>query len=380
MDINLSASLRPTVVEVDLKGLADNYKSISLFTNTKIMPILKANAYGHGLVEVARTLEACGADCLGVAFLEEAVSLREAGIRSPILALGGVSGRQIETFLNYEIQITASSADKLELIDVLAGQLKKIAHVHLKIDTGIERIGAHYYSADKLLEKAIACKNVKVEGVFSHFAMSETNLEFTKLQLERFLEAVSFFEKRSLPTPTRHIANSGGILGLKESHLDLVRPGLLLYGYCSSDYSQQKMEVRPCFSLKSEVVYFKVVRQGSGVSYNHTWTAKEQTRVVTVPIGYGDGYPRSLSNKSSVIIRGKKLPTIGTICMDQLMVDLGQSGTAYNGDEVVLIGNQEGEKICLLELANLANLDPRELLVMLNTRIPRTFSVGELGL
>ncbi len=197
-----------------------------------MMPILKANAYGHGLVQVARLMEKLGADYLGIAVLEEGILLREQGICAPILVLGGILGNQVPYFIQHSLTITASSVDKLWHVDEVAEQLGTVAKVHLKIDTGMERIGVHYYSAESLLETALQCKHIEVEGIFSHFANSDAvDLSYARLQLERFQEVLSFYEKHDLPPPRlRHMANSGGILQLPEAYFDIVRPGLLLYG------------------------------------------------------------------------------------------------------------------------------------------------------
>lgn len=368
-------SLRPTVAEIDLNALEENFCDIRRrVAFSRIMPILKANAYGHGLIPCAKLLEEAGSDYFGVAFLEEAVALREAGIRTPILALGGISGRQIDGFLEHDIDITASSTMKLEAVEQRAGELGKKARIHLKIDTGMERIGVHHYTADTLLEESLKCKNCEIVGLFSHFAAAEDeDLAFARLQLERFLECASFFEKHSLPMPIRHIANSGAIAALPESHLDMVRPGLILWGISPVRHLKELVPQSRVMSLVSEVAYFKVVREGVGLSYDLTWTAPCQTRVVTIPIGYGDGYPRALSNTGNVLIRGKRYPIVGKVCMDQLMVDIGPEGEAYNGDPVTLIGRQGEEEIRVEEIAEQANTDPRDILLSSALRVPRRF-------
>ena len=366
--------LRPTVLDIDLDVLEQNYRALAaMLGQTKIMPVLKANAYGHGMVACARVLEAAGASCLGVAFLEEAVQLRQAGIGLPILALTGISGRQIEGFLKNDIDITASSVMKLEAVEEKAKTLGKRARVHLKIDTGLERIGTHHYTAEKLLEKSLQCPHCEVVGIASHFATAESeDLSFAKLQLERFLECASFFEKRSQPMPLRHIANSAALLMLPQSRLDMVRPGLILYGISPAEHMSDKVPTQRVLELRSEVVFFKVVPEGAGVSYDLSWKAPRQTRIVTVPVGYGDGFSRRLSNRGSVLIRHKRYPIAGKVCMDQFMVDIGD-GEAYNGDEVCLIGSQGGESISVEELSRIIDTDPRDVLSSLNMRVPRRF-------
>ena len=222
---------RLSYIDVDLKNIAENFFFIKeKVKNKKVMAIVKANAYGHGLLYTSLFLQAVGVDFFGTAFLEEAIALRNNGITKPILMLGGFVPSQIENFIEHDIDITASSVDKLDAINEVAGLLGKKARVHLKIDTGMERIGPHYYSAEKLLNKSLETKNCEVVGIFSHFAKSETDSELTKLQLERFLEVLTFYDKHSLPYPIRHIANSGAILNFEDSYLDMVRPGAILYG------------------------------------------------------------------------------------------------------------------------------------------------------
>ena len=367
-------TLRPSVVDISLSALSENLKTIrGLVGKTKVMAIVKANAYGHGLVVCGRHLEEHGADFLGAAFVEEGIQLRQAGVTMPILVLGGIVGTQIRYFLDYDLDLTASSVGKLEAIEDIAAAMGKKARVHLKIDTGLERIGVHYYTAETLFNKLLECKHIEAVGVFSHFACAKESPDFTKVQLERFLEAISFFERHSLPTPMRHIAASSAILRQPETHLDMVRPGVSLYGVYPAGEFKRYAELKPVMSLRSQVVYFKVVKQGAGVSYGHTWVADRDTRVVTIPLGYGDGYSRRLSNQGTVLIRGKRYPVIGTICMDQVMVNIGQD-EAYNGDEVVLIGSQGAETITVNELAEQLETNPHEIMVDFNLRLPRRYT------
>ena len=366
---------RPTVMEVDLRVLGANYEKIKRHVApAEVMPTIKANAYGHGLVECARYLQELGAKQLGVAFVEEGIELRKAGITVPILVMGAIFGQQIRQFIEYNLDITASSVEKIEAVDLAAQSLGKRARVHLKFDTGMERVGVHYYSAEKLFEKSLECLNCDVVGVYSHLVMSEDpDNDITRTQLERFEEAISFYEKRSLPTPRKHIANSGGVLHWPETHMDMVRPGVSLFGVYPSRVKAGILDLEPVMKLSSRVVYFKVVKQGAGVSYCHTWHAPEQTRVVTVPIGYGDGFSKGLSNKGSVLIGGIRHSIVGAVCMDQTMVNIGPDGTAYNGDEVVLIGKQGDESISVEDIAETLNTCPHEILVSTNLRVPRHF-------
>jgi alanine racemase len=364
--------LRPTHLEVDLAVLADNYRVIAAHVApAQVMPILKANAYGHGLVAVAKKLEQAGAPYVGVAYLEEGLRLRHEGVRMPVLVLGGIIGSQIPRFIEHDLTLTASSVDKLAAIEACAAAAGKRARVHLKIDTGMERIGVHWYSAEPLLEAGARAKHAWIEGIFTHFANAdEPDLAQARLQLERFHEVLSFYERRSLPVPMRHAANSGAVLQLRESHLDLVRPGILFYGASPSLSLEVSLPVQQALRWLTRVVFFKVVRPQSPVSYGSTWAPREQTRVITLPVGYGDGYLRSMSGRADVIVRGARRPVVGRICMDQVMVDIGWS-SAWNGDEVVLLGASGDQRIRIEELAQWAGTIPHEVLTNINTRVPR---------
>jgi alanine racemase len=367
--------VRPTLVEVDLTRLADNFKAIRQHvTPARVMPILKANAYGHGLLRVAQLMESLGADYLGVAVLEEGILLRENGIKSPILVLGGILGNQVPGFLKHDLTITASSIDKLYQVNEIAAQMGIKAKVHLKIDTGMERIGVHYYSAQQFLEAALKCRSIFVEGIYSHFANADhADLSDARQQLERFQEVLAFFDDHSLPPPPlRHMANSPAILQLPEAHFDIVRPGILLYGVYPSFEIPHNVVVRPALSWKSRVVYFKVILPGHPVGYGSTWQTDHMVRAVTVPVGYGDGYFRSMSSKAQVVLRGKKYPVVGRISMDQIVINI-EWDSAYNDDEVILIGEAEGQSITCEDLAGWAGTIPYEILTNINTRVPRIY-------
>jgi alanine racemase len=366
--------VRPTRVEVNLKQLSENFHLIKKYVApAKVMSVLKANAYGNGLVRVAQLMEELKADYLGVAVLEEGILLRQSGITLPILVMGGMLGNQIPIFLKYDLTITASSIDKLNQIDEAAAAMKVKAKVHLKIDTGMERIGVHFYNAEKFLEASIKCKNIIVEGIYSHFASSDSSdLSFAKLQFERFMEVLNFYSKNSIEFPIRHISNSGGILQMPEANLDLVRPGILLYGVYPSNEVKSTITVKPTLSWKSHVVYFKAIKPGHPVSYNSTYTPDHLIRAVTVPVGYGDGYFRSMSHKAEVVIRGKRYPVIGSITMDQIIVNI-ENDSVFNGDEVILIGSDVNNSIKCEELANWAGTIPYEILTNINTRVPRIY-------
>jgi len=373
--ITTNGVVRPTLVEINLTRLAGNLELIrqKVFP-AKIMAILKANAYGHGLIEVARHMVACGVDYLGVAVLEEGILLREQGIIAPILVLGGILGNQVPLFLKHDLALTASSVEKLEQVEANAAHLNLPARVHLKIDTGMERIGVHYYSADSLLEASLRCPHVTVEGIYSHFATADsTDLSYACLQLDRFQEVLDFYPRHDLPTPLlRHMANSPAILQLPDSYFDMVRPGIIMYGVYPSREIPHTLPVSPALAWKSKVVYFKVVKPGHPVGNGSTWQSDHLVRVITVPVGYGDGYFRSMSNKAKVIVRGKRYPVVGCIAMGQITVNI-EWDSAYNGDDVLLIGESGETAITAEELAEWAGTIPYEILTNINTRVPRVY-------
>lgn len=373
--ISTADVVRPTRVDVSLLRLRNNFAAIKKKVGqVKIMPVLKANAYGHGLVEVARLMQDLEADYLGVAVLEEGILLRKMGITMPILVLGGILGNQIPHFIQYNLTITASSVDKLLQINEEAKAQNKKATVHLTFDTGMERIGVHYYNAEPIIKAAGSCDCVDVEGVYSHFANSdESDLSHARLQLERFRGILDTFTRLGIPQPPlRHIANSGAVLQLPESYFTMVRPGILLYGVYPSPHVKRTVSVAPALTWKSRVVYFKNITPGHPVGYGSTWESDHTVHAVTVPVGYGDGYFRTMSHKAQVIIGASRYPVIGTISMDQIVVNL-ESDSAYNGDEVVLIGESEGERISCEDLAQWAGTIPYEILTNINTRVPRQY-------
>lgn len=300
--------------------------------------------------------------------------LRQAGVQVPILVLGGIIGNQVPTFLKHNLTLTASSVEKLHQINEAARQMGVRARVHLKIDTGMERIGVHYYSAETLLAAARQCTHCDVEGIYSHFANADAaRLHSAEVQLARFNQVLAFYENQGLsPPPLRHMANSGGILQLPASHFDMVRAGILLYGVYPSESAARTVAVRPCLAWKSRVIYFKVVQPEHPVSYGSTWQADHMVRVVTIPVGYGDGYFRRMSGQAQVIIRNRRYPVVGSICMDQMMVNI-EWDSAYNNDEVILLGRSGELAITCEELAEWAGTIPYEVLTNINTRVPRVY-------
>jgi alanine racemase len=364
---------RPTRAEIRLGALRRNFRRARELAGpgVKVMAVVKANAYGHGLVRVATELLAEGADYIGVAFLEEGETLRAAGVKAPILVLGAVATAQIPRFLAAGLDIALPSLEKAKAVSQAAVAAGVKARVHLKIDTGMERIGVHWYSARPFVDEVLRLPGLDIVGLFSHFATSDEELGFAREQLARFREVLGYLESIGARPPLVHMANSAALVNLPESRFDMVRPGILLYGYEPTSLARVGFE--PVMRLMSKVVYFKVTEEGAGVSYGSTWRAPRRTRIATVPIGYGDGYSRALSNKGEAIIRGRRYPVVGRVCMDQLMVDLGPEGEAYNGDEVLLFGTKNGDSVDAEELCRRLDTIPYELTCMVNGRVPRIY-------
>ncbi len=339
------------------------------------MGIVKANAYGHGIIEIAEALMQFGCDYLGVGFLEEGIEIRKHGITAPTLVLGGVLGSQVSEFLDYDLDITVSSLVIAERVN-LEAQRKggKKARVHLKIDTGMERIGVRSEHAVSFVEQVCRMKYLDVVGIYSHLATSdEKDKSFTFHQLERFDTVLAKLHVMHIDIPLKHIANSGAIIDFPESYYTMVRPGIMLYGYYPSQETSESIPLQPVLSLSSEVVYLKEVPAHTSISYGRKYYTSTTTRIATVPIGYGDGYSRRLTNKTEVLIRGMRFPVVGTICMDQLMVDVGMNTHVAVGDEVVLIGKQESERISLWDISAKFGTIPYEVLTGLLPRIPRVY-------
>ena len=374
--------MRPTYLEVDLNQLKRNVEAIRAHVApAKIMPMLKANAYGHGMEGVSKFIEPY-IDYFGVALVEEGIYLRSLGIKAPILVAGGIMIEQLPLFLEHDLTLSASSPDLLAAADQLAESTRQRMKVHLKFDTGMERVGVHEYEAEPFLQQSLSCSHLDIEGIYCHLANSELvesggeipsfnsiKPVLPSLQLERFQEILRFYEKRSLPTPMRHVCNSGGILNLPDGHMDMVRPGVLFYGVYPGRDLERTLDVKPIATWKSRVSYSKIVPPGRPVSYGSLWQAEgSPTRIVTIPCGYADGYFRRMTNQARVIINGKSYPQVGRICMDQFMVDVGDDEINV-GDEAILLGDD----ISVEELADWAGTSEYEILTNFSARVPRVY-------
>ena len=371
---------RPTHVEIDLDQLTANYRAVEeAVAPAGMLPVVKAGAYGHGLVEVARQFEGLGPTGLAVALLEEGAILREAGVTCPILVIGGLDIPQIPDLLHYRLTMTVSSVDAVGAIEEAAAGLGMVARAHVKVDTGMGRMGVLPGGAAELFDALLQSPYLEVEAVYSHFATAdEPDPAQTLDQIATFRRVVSYFGDRDLPMPALHLANSGAVLQHPDSYFDMVRPGLMLYGVYPAEETTKTIKIRPALTWRSTVVLSKSLPAGNPVSYGATWAPDRDTHILIVPMGYGDGFPRLLSNRGEVLIRGRRHPVVGRVCMDQFMVDAGPETDVRVGDEVVIIGAQGEETITANEVAVWARTIPYEILTGITTRVPRRYP-GDLS-
>jgi alanine racemase len=334
-------------------------------------------------------------DAIGVAFLDEGIHLRELGITKPILVAGGALPEHIPYYLEHDLTLTVSSLAVLEAaeatsrsrVEAMPQAAGKRLKVHLKIDTGMERAGVRWYEAEAFLEQSLRCRHLEIEGIYTHFANSETletadmerksGFSYASAQLQRFNEVLAFYGKRSLPTPPlRHAANSAAILNLPESYFDMVRPGVMFYGVYPDDEVLRSVQIAPALTWKSQVVYSKLTLPGNPVSYSSLWVSDHPVTTVTIPCGYADGYFRRMTNQPKMIINGKKYQQVGRICMDQCMANL-EADDARLGDEVILLGQAASgvESIRAEDLAGWAGTNPYEVMTNISARVPRVYEV-----
>jgi alanine racemase len=363
---------RPTWAEVNLRNLAYNFRSIRkiLSPKVKIMVTVKADAYGHGLIPVAERLIRCGVDHLGVASIDEGIKLREAGINKPILVLGYVLKKDIAPLFKYNLTQTVCTEGLASALNKKARSLDKLINVHIKIDTGMGRLGVLHHEALELVEKIHKLRSLRIEGIFTHLALADMNEDFTHYQIDSFNALITRLHKEGIRIPLIHAANSMGAIGYRHSHFNMIRPGLAIYGLYPKE--NLKIRLKPVLSLKTRVIYAKKVPQSYGISYGHEYITKKPTRIAILPIGYGDGYPRNLSNQGPVLIKGRFFRITGRVCMDQVMVDV-QDADIRVADTAVLIGSQGKHRITAEELAVLCGTIPYEIVCGLGSRIPRVY-------
>ncbi|MFH0840333.1 MAG: alanine racemase [Candidatus Omnitrophota bacterium] len=374
--VNNKMTYRSTWAEVDLGAIAYNYRQVKklVANGASILVIVKGNAYGHGMFEVTKALEKAGADFFGVATLDEALYLRERRIKTPILVLGSVLPKEVEPAIKNDITLTLCDMELAKVINRIAAKLKKRAKVHIKIDTGMGRIGVWHEGAfDFAKDVVFDCKNIFVEGIYTHFSVAGRDKFFTTYQLDSFNALLEELKHLGIDIPYRHAANSIATVAIKRAHLNLVRPGIIMYGMYPKRSFSRLFHLKPAMSLKTKIVFLKNTPPGMSISYGRTYITQKPTIIATLPIGYADGYGRILSNKAKVLVKGEKAPVVGKVTMDQTMVDVGHIEGVRLGDEVVLIGKQGNNEISCEELARLAGTIPYEIVCSITNRVPRIY-------
>lgn len=361
-------------VEVDLGAIRHNVQAIRrlLKPSTQLMSVVKADGYGHGAVAVARTALSAGASWLAVATLEEGIHLRQAGIEAPILLFGpAISKEEVEAVAEQRLQPTVCSLDQARrFAEAGLGPIQ----IHLKVDTGMSRLGVAWHEAQDLLNVLRTLPNVGVCSVYSHLATADaSDSSTTAQQFERFAKLVDEMEAKGVRPPLVHLANSAATLSLPRAHFDLVRVGLAQYGLYPASHLQGVVALRPALSLRARIIFVKTVPPGTGVSYGHTFRTGRSMRLATVAIGYGDGIPRALSNRIDFLVRGRRVRQVGTITMDQCLIDVTEVPETTEGDITTLLGQDGAEQISVTQWAECLNTIPYEILTVLSPRLPRIF-------
>lgn len=358
---------RPTWAEIDLSALVGNLRLLRkrVGPRVKIMFVVKANAYGHDAVLCALAAQkARAADWLGVSSVEEGLALRSADVKLPILILGSLYPfESVLAAAAHDLTPIVASLESARRVAEAALRLRRNINIHVKVDTGMGRIGLRPEAAVALMRDISALKGIRVQGIYTHMAKAEDDAAFTTRQIKSFNGVVNSLIQEGLRPPLVHAANSAAALRHPGSRFDLVRPGLAAYGLYEGFV--------PVLTLKSKIVYIKTAPKGATVSYGATWRAKRVSLIATLPIGYGDGYTRALSNKAAVLVGGKRCPVVGRVTMDQVMIDVTDAPRARVGDDAVLIGSQEGSSVTASELARLCGTIPYETATALSSRVPR---------
>ncbi len=376
-----------TWAEIDLDALAHNYRQIraAIAPGAKMMCVVKADAYGHGVERIAPCLQELGADWFAVSNLEEAVHLRGCGVERPILILGYTPPEHAAALVRYRITQALLSLAYARRLSAAAQKAGVTVRVHVKLDTGMSRVGFVYQRPERdgaaLDEVAAACAlpGLHAEGIFTHFAVSDEGAEgrpFTLEQFDAFTHAIDMLGGRGISFALRHCANSGAILAYPETHLDMVRPGIIQYGLAPSEKLADAMRLRPVMALRSVVSQLKVVQPGTTLSYGREYTAPALAKVATIPVGYADGYQRVMAGKASVLVRGMRAPLAGRVCMDQMMADVSAVPGVEEGDTVTLFGRDGDAEITVDELSRFAGTISYELVCLVTKRVPRVYLRG----
>lgn len=369
---------RETVIEINLNAIKHNINEFKKRVNDEniaMMAAVKANGYGHGAVEVAKAAVSAGVSHLAVAFIDEGIELREAGITVPILILGYTPKEAAIDAIEYDIMMTAYRIEDVHYMNEVAKGIGKKARIQIKIDTGMSRIGLQEEEVKPFLEEVKEMQYVKVEGIFTHYSTAdEIDKTYTMMQTELFEKAVSIAKEVGLHIPLIHSSNSAGTMELQHTFQNMVRVGIGVYGmYPSKEVDKAVVSLQPALTLKSKVAHIKRAKVNRGVSYGNTYVTTGEEWIATVPIGYADGFSRQLSSKGYALINGVRVPVIGRVCMDQLMLDVTKTMPVQVGDEVVFYGKQGAEEIPVEEVADMLGTINYEVTCMLDRRIPRVY-------
>ena len=363
-----------TWIEVDLNAIEHNLKAIKgmVGSGTKILAIVKADAYGHGAVKVSQTLEQNGIDMLGVAFQGEGIELRKNDINIPILILNPVLTEQIEDVIIHSLRVTVNSLDLANEISITAKRHHRSIRIHVEIDTGMGGAGVCSDTALPFIKALSLIENLEIEGVFTHFNSSEEkDKSFTYEQNKKFKEVIKLLEQEKISIPLIHAANSASILDIPDSHFNMVRPGLILYGIFPSNYVLRNIDLKQAMSFKTRIINLKQLGPGSVLGYGRTFEIMQQTTVATIPVGYKDGFNRRFSSLGEVLVHGKRVPIIGRVCMDRCFIDVTNLPDVEIGSEVVLFGNQDNETISIESAAELIGTIPYEVVCNAGTKTPK---------
>lgn len=373
----MEKNLYRAYAQIDLAAIRHNVSEVrkNIDANTKIMAVIKANAYGHGAVETAKVLDDL-AYAFGVAMVEEGTLLRKSNIQKMILILGYTHPDLFSEVIKYDLSQTVYEYEMAKKLSDKAVEMGKRAKVHIKIDTGMSRIGFAVTEENaEIVRKISQLPGIEIEGAFTHFARAdEKTIDAAKEPFEKYLKFIGWLEEKGVRIPIRHVGNSASIIGFREANLDMVRSGIITYGiYPSHEVSRNVLKLKPAMELKSRISYLKEVPPKTAVGYGGTFVATRRTKVATVPVGYADGMKRDLSGKGRVLIRGRYAPIIGRICMDQFMVDVTDVDGVAEGDCVTIFGRDGEKEISVDEIAELAHSFSYEFLCSISERIPRKY-------
>jgi len=365
---------RPTWAEIDLGAIDHNYRQVRKIVGKgiNIMAVVKANGYGHGTVEVSSVLERAGVNYLGVATTDEAIRLRDHGITVPILILGSVLPYEVPVAVEKDITLSLSGEELLDAIRLQAASGRRV-RVHVKVDTGMGRVGVWHENALDFVKRVSDEKGIILEGIYTHFSSAGRDDFFTNYQIEAFEKLLSELEKNWIKIPLKHAANSIATVDFRRSHLNLVRPGLIIYGMYPKHTFPKLIKLKPALALKTRIVFIKDTPPGRSISYGRTFITQKYTRIATLPIGYADGYGRKLSNKAEVLVKGQRARVIGKVTMDQTMIDISGINGVKIGEEVVLIGRQGMNEIRAENLARMAESIAYEVVCGISNRVPRIY-------